>query len=239
MDGLLSYLIISLVPFFVGLAALYFYTPTKKHIKFLLAFSGAYVLGISSLHLLPEVFTVGEPFQVGYYILGGFLLQLLLEFFSKGIEHGHVHVDKKHPSLFPSVIFISLCIHAFIEGMPINHHQHMHHNHLEGSSLLYGILLHKIPIALTLVGFMMASKISKTKTFITLIIFVAMAPLGMLLSEIIHFEETAFQNIQAFVIGMLLHISTTILFEASDGHKFNIVKLTATIVGFLLAFISV
>jgi hypothetical protein len=37
------------------------------------------------------------------------------------------------------------------------------------------------------------------------------------------------------LIGILLHISTTILFEASDGHRFNRNKLLATVAGLLLA----
>jgi hypothetical protein len=39
----------------------------------------------------------------------------------------------------------------------------------------------------------------------------------------------------AIVVGMFLHISTTIIFEASENHRFNLVKLLSIIVGVTLA----
>jgi hypothetical protein len=33
------------------------------------------------------------------------------------------------------------------------------------------------------------------------------------------------------VIGMFLHISTTIIFETSENHKFNLLKLSSVIAG--------
>ena len=157
-DQFLSYLLITLIPLFFGLVVLYKITPNKTQIKFLLAFSGAFILGISFLHLLPEVFS-SQTEYAAYFILGGFFLQVFLEYFSQGIEHGHIHVHG-NSSKFPLAIFLSLCIHAFIEGMPISSHAH-HHHHNE-NSLLYGIILHKIPIAITLASFLITSKISKT-----------------------------------------------------------------------------
>src|SRR3989304_4598152 len=57
--------------------------------KLLLSFSGAYLLAISFLHLIPEIFKSTEDNFIGIYILLGFFIQILLEYFSKGIEHGH------------------------------------------------------------------------------------------------------------------------------------------------------
>jgi hypothetical protein len=45
-----------------------------------------------------------------------------------------------------------------------------------------------------------------------------------------------FNMILAIVVGMFLHISTTIIFETSENHKFNVLKLTSIIVGCSLAF---
>ena len=42
----------------------------------------------------------------------------------------------------------------------------------------------------------------------------------------------------AIVIGILLHISTTILFESSDGHKFSFQKIITIIIGAILAILS-
>jgi hypothetical protein len=42
----------------------------------------------------------------------------------------------------------------------------------------------------------------------------------------------------AIVVGIFLHISTTILFEMSDGHKFSIQKIITIIVGGFIAVLS-
>jgi hypothetical protein len=42
----------------------------------------------------------------------------------------------------------------------------------------------------------------------------------------------------AMVIGIFLHISTTILFESTDGHKFSFTKIITIIIGTLLAILS-
>ena len=77
--------------------------PQKKNIKLLLAFSGAFLLSLTVLHLLPGIiqrrtqttFTKEKKthdFTSWVFIMIGILFQILLEFFSKGAEHGHVHV---------------------------------------------------------------------------------------------------------------------------------------------------
>ena len=43
----------------------------------------------------------------------------------------------------------------------------------------------------------------------------------------------------ALVIGIFMHIATTILFEASDVHRFNYRKLAAIVVGTVLGVLSV
>jgi hypothetical protein len=47
------------------------------------------------------------------------------------------------------------------------------------------------------------------------------------------------RELMAFVIGIFMHISTTILFESSDIHRFNLAKLGAIVVGTGLGFLSV
>jgi hypothetical protein len=41
-------------------------------------------------------------------------------------------------------------------------------------------------------------------------------------------------EITALIIGVFLHISTIILFEGSENHKFNIQKFTAIVLGILV-----
>src|SRR5687768_11372633 len=73
-----------------------------KRMHLLLAFSGSFLLSITFLHLLPETFEeLGS--EAGFYLLVGFFIQLLIQRFTHGIEHGHVHLDHHghHISLTP------------------------------------------------------------------------------------------------------------------------------------------
>ena len=83
----------------------------KKNLPLLLSFGGAFLLGLCFLHLLPEAFVANG--HAGFWVIGGFLVQIGLEYLSKGMEHGHVHGNR-----FGLLAFISLCLHAFIEAMP-------------------------------------------------------------------------------------------------------------------------
>jgi len=196
----------------------------KKHMKLLLAFSGAFLLAITIFNLLPSVFSEYKS-SYGVFVMAGILLQIFLEFFSKGAEHGHVHIHKDS-SAFPWLLFLSLSIHAVLEGFPMHHHDH----------LIYGIVVHKIPIAIILTTFFYKSKMSKASILIFLFLFALMTPFGSLLSEYLTFLEAYQNQITALVIGIFLHISTTILFESSEGHKFNLTKLIVIITATIIAF---
>jgi len=40
------------------------------------------------------------------------------------------------------------------------------------------------------------------------------------------------------VIGILLHVSTTVIFESGEGHAFNYNKLIATLLGLTIAYFT-
>ena len=193
-------------------------------LKLLLSFSGAYLLSITVLEFLPEIYRNGESL-VGIFIMAGILLQIILEFFSKGAEHGHLHRDPNSSS-FPLLLLISLCVHSLLEGFPLNGREH----------LLHGVVLHKIPVAIILASFLLQSKIKKINIALFLFIFAAMTPLGSWLSRTFTAFEAFEVYINAVVIGIFLHISTTILFEASSNHTFNSSKLAVIIAGIVLAY---
>jgi len=215
----------------IGVFIVYGLKPSIKTVQLLLAFSGAYLLSITILHLLPEVYTNNNNSNIGIFILLGLLLQLILDFFSKGAEHGHIHF--KENSTFPWALFISLCLHAFMEGIPLAHNHDHHHDHL-----LWAIVIHKIPIAIVLATFFTQSAISKKSSVFFLIVFSLMSPLGSLSGEHIPFLITYNTEITAVIIGVFLHISTIILFETSKDHKFNLLKFTAILIGMLVAFLA-
>ena len=92
----------------------------QRVLKFLLAFSGAFLIGITFLKLIPEVFSKPAMFT-GLFVLAGFLLQLLLELITEGAEHGHRHAHAENEKVSPFLLLIGLSIHSFLEGMPRLH----------------------------------------------------------------------------------------------------------------------
>ncbi len=205
------------------LISLVFKPLVTNSVKLLLSFSGAFLLSIIIFEFLPEVYDEA-PDSIGIFVMAGLVLQILLEFTSKGAEHGHVHRDNK--DAFPWLLFLSLCLHAIVEGFPL----------AQNDSLLYGVVIHKIPIAIILTGFFFNSVLSKTKSIMLLIIFAFMTPLGSYLNSNITILQEYSQFVNAFVVGVLLHVSTTILFESSKNHQFNASKLAVIGLGILIAY---
>lgn len=196
-----------------------------KSPKLLLAFSGAFLLSITVFDLLPDVYESLASKTTGLLIMLGIFTQIFLEFFSKGAEHGHMHIHK-NASVFPWLLFVSLCFHAFLEGFPIN----------QDNSMVYGVLIHKIPIAVLLTTFLIRSDFKNIQIVLFLVIFVLMTPLGTFMANSVAILLDYVIYINALVIGIFLHVSTTILFESSEGHRFNLVKLLTVILGIGLAY---
>jgi zinc transporter ZupT len=195
----------------------------KQNLKLLLAFSGSFLLSLTVIHLLPDVYKSDNK-SIGIFIMCGILFQIILEFFSKGAEHGHVHGHDKLTQM-PWLLFISLCIHALLEGFPVGRHH----------DLAYGIAIHHLPIAIILTTFFLNAQLNKVALLIFMVTFAIMTPLGTLVSDSFPILNEYYTQITAVVIGILFHISSTIIFESSEGHKFNIAKVSMIILGIVLA----
>ena len=93
--------ILPILAVLIGYVFVLVFKPSKqKNLKLLLAFSGAFLLSITVFNFLPEVYNDSNSKTIGLFIMMGILLQIILEFFSKGAEHGHVHLNK-HATAFP------------------------------------------------------------------------------------------------------------------------------------------
>jgi zinc and cadmium transporter len=220
-----------------------------QNLRFLLAFSAAYLFAISVTHLLPECYEGTNKKTVGLFILVGFFIQIVLEYFSTGIEHGHTHAHshscEKH---LPLGMIVGLYLHSLLEGLPI-YQSGIIDAHSQAvlstqQSLVFGITIHNIPIAIAFVTLLLEHKTSKFKTALLLLGFALMAPLGCLISFVLN--SVGVQNYDGFlklsfavVIGIFLHISTAIMFETGENHRYNLAKIMSMIAGvFLAALIS-
>lgn len=222
--------VLPLLSILIGYAIAFILKPKKKNnLKLLMAFSGSFLLSLTVMHLLPEVYHNENhghtETSIGIFIMLGILFQIILEFFSKGAEHGHVHSHDTFEKT-PWLLFISLCIHAYLEGFPVSNHP----------DLAWGIAIHHLPIAVILTSFFLHTKLSKTAIFVFMVAFAVMTPLGTLTASYASVLEDYHAQITAVVIGILFHISSTIIFESSENHKFNLAKLSMIAIGIVSAY---
>jgi len=217
---------------------LWFHLDDKRHIKLLNAFTGAYLLSLTFLHLLPELYEAEEGGHqhglIGAFILVGFFVQILLDSISMGVEHGHTH--HHHHGRLPIGVILGLCLHAFIEAMALGAPE-TSFNPESRRTLLMSIVVHNYPVSIALLGMLLHSGLPRSKALGIVAIFAGMAPAGMFLSgQFVAARYTRF--LMALVIGIFMHIGTTILFESSEGHRFNRQKIVAIILGVGLGVLS-
>ena len=255
------------LPVILAGLSVYTFKINKRFIKILVAFSGAYLISLVFNELIPRIYSslplgdmhescavestthygISMHYVIGLLILGGFFIQLILDYLTKGIEHGHIehnHVHEEHEhkqenTLLIMPVLLGLLLHSFLEGMPLA-------NGLSADAfqnrLLTGIMIHNIPISIVLVSLMIQNNISKFKAIMFLITFALAAPAGAFLTNVIGVQilgntDTFFNYTMAVVVGIFLHISTTILFETDENHRFNFIKFITMIVGVFAAII--
>ncbi len=217
----------------------------QKLLSYIGVFGGAFLLAVCFVHLLPEALTLqGEThvcsshhshshsiLSVGVFVLIGFILQLVLELLSNGAEHGHMHDEKPHNDSFVKamMILLGVSIHAFLEGFALVVNQEVNY------SLLIGVVLHNIPIAMLLVNAFMLANCSKIKSFLLLSIFAIMGVIGSISSMSFEFLHDYMGYVIGFVVGILLHVSISTLFDSKESHKYNFVRFIVVIIAFALA----
>lgn len=236
----MDYLIL-LSSIFLGAATVFFFRlDAPRHIKLVNAFTGAFLLSLTMLHLLPELYhghagaSPMSPVLIGSLMLMGFFVQVALDVISMGVEHGHSH---HLPGSMPVGVLAGLCLHAFVEALALGDAQ-SHFDPRSRQLLLASIVLHNFPVSIALLGMLLQSGMKRSAALWLLALFAAMGPVGMFLSSHTDLAHHS-RELMAVVIGIFMHISTTILFEASDVHRFNFGKLTAIVTGTALGVVSV
>lgn len=218
----LTYLfILFLVTFAIGSTPLWIKKLDDNAMQYLLAFSGAFLLSITLLHLLPETFhELGG--KAGIYLLTGFFIQLFIQRITHGVEHGHTHIHNHgHKHNIPLVsIMLGLTIHAFMEGLPLGFNYRMETTE---PALFLAIAAHKMPEAILVTSIILeATGRSKSKTLIGLLLFSMITPFSGIVANTLgvkyHFVAQLVITLIPIVAGAFLHISTTIFFESGTKH---------------------
>jgi zinc transporter ZupT len=243
---ILKLLVLFLTPLLSGLAIYLLPAGRTRNFKLLLVFAGAYLFSITVIHILPELYIQNSEVElIGLFVLAGFFLQQLLEYFTSGIEHGHIHTHEHdqhhshhHHQVSAIVLLIALCVHAFLEGAMLAEPVNIPYQY-DVNAILLGIALHRAPAAFALMTVLAFQLHGRNKAVPYLVGFSLAAPLGLLISTYLIDVEiltgSAMTYLYALVSGNFLHISTTIVFESSPEHHFNARKLAVAIFGALVA----
>ncbi|MDR0789507.1 MAG: ZIP family metal transporter [Bacteroidales bacterium] len=213
--------------------SLFFAFNALKFLKYISVFGGAFLLAVCFVDMLPDVFAQNDNVLLcSAFILIGFLLQLLLELISKGAEHGHLHTDNSkdnphsHSHLTPIMMLVGVSIHAFFEGFAL-----IGENGIN-TSLLTGVILHNIPVSVVIVGSFVQSNSSKTRAFCMLSIFAIMGVAGALIGHYSLFVMRYAHIVLSFVVGILLHVSVSTLFDNERSHQYNFIRFLIVIAAF-------
>ncbi len=232
---------------------------TKTAVDLISGFTGAFVLGIIVFHMLPEAYEGGlSATVIGFCIMGGLLIQAVLDFFTKGVDHGHTHTEscthshhhsgEKVDNSLTIGMFVSLFLHTFLESTPIlagDVHGHGH-DHAHGildiggvSPLLLSIALHTIPMAIVLYILVLRSVRSKTKAMLLMLLFGLSGPLGMFVGAHTEIFHEYYYAALAVVVGILLHVSSVMLFDCDMAAYGKVRKLVIIVLGFIAAMLVV
>ncbi|HRP89041.1 MAG TPA: ZIP family metal transporter [Edaphocola sp.] len=223
-----------------GLFPIVYRNWTEQKLHLLLTFSGAYLLSVTMLHLIPE--SASEMgFEMGIYMLIGFFLQQILQKFTHGLEHGHNHSHDHHHHQLPIIsVIIGMTVHAFAEGIPLGA---VYQDHQTVPALYLAIALHKLPEAMVIASLLLANKNSKWQAFLLLAAFSLLSPLSSFITHNYAIEWNGFAKMLPYIIavvtGSFLHIGTTIFYESGNKlHSISFKKWLATFTAIALAFLT-
>ncbi len=235
-----KYIILVVVVLVGGVGGIFFGANRKTFLPYALSFTGAYILGITAMSLLPSVY-MGASAKIGIWMLVGFLLQISFEYLSKGVEHGHIHSHHHEKQMVYVVqVLIGLSLHAFLEGLPISGFEEVGHHHHE-ENLFWAIIVHKAPAAFALTVLLVTNGLNRVNAMMILLGFAMMTPFGAWLGSHWQADAHVMRIFLAILIGAFFHISTLILFEndkdSGHHHQFSITKMLIILFGFFLAYI--
>ncbi|MDR0971601.1 MAG: ZIP family metal transporter [Bacteroidales bacterium] len=236
MEQVISYLSLFIGALLGGIWILYWQKPTEKVLKLIIVFGGAFLFATCFLDLIPSIFEHAlidfnriqpqKAFFTSFFVLLGFLINIIFEQFSHYDEHNPDLNNVKSTKSSSLLLLLALSIHAYLEGFPI------YINDQPNIPMVIGIIIHNIPLSIFLVAAFRNSNFNKTQSLLLLCVFASMAILGSLTKQLVVFLGNYDTYITAFVIGILLHVCFTTLYDNNEDKKYNLQRLIIIIVAF-------
>ena len=223
---IITLLILSVI---VGVLLGKYFGKNEIFAKNLLILSAGFLITVCVSEVFPEVYQT-DNHNIGIWIIGGVLLQMILESLTKGFEHGHFHHHHEEKNILPIALMVGMFIHAFLEGIPLANETEVF------SPYLMGILFHNLPISFVMGAFLIQKKKITTTSWLVIAFFAIASPLGLITGNYFNPEFKVY--FLALVGGIFLHISSVIIFESNKNHNIDWWKILMVICGVAIALVS-
>jgi len=166
----------------------------KKNSVHLISFSAGVILTIGFIHLLPEAVenTSYAFYAILFTILGFYTLEHVMVIHHCQEEDCEVHT-------LSSLAFAGMIFHSFLDGFIIG--VSFEASTKIGMVAAFGILLHKLPVGISVTSMLIHDKVNRTKIIRIGILIAIATPIGALLSFMIT------QTMPKELLGILLAVS--------------------------------
>ena len=195
------------------------------------AFSGAFLFAVTVFLWMPELAEASAHESVpsstwGLWIVIGYFLQFALDGLSKGLEHGHTH---GHGNPWPAVL--GLWIHSFAEAVPL-------FGLSEGAQTAFvvSLAIHNLPIAALVAHWLQHQGIATQRAALAMTALALAAPMGAAAGLLIPPHPHVDVVVGSLVVGIFLHVSSTILFEVQKDHRLPLRTWLVVLVGIAAGF---
>ncbi len=218
-----------------GLLPLFISAKSEKKLKLAISFGAGLLLGMAFIHMIPEAAALA-PNEFGYWLMGGFVLLLILERFVM------VHACEEHGCHYHTVgvaAFAGLTVHGLLEGFALGSTLY-----ISGLAplILLAILSHKLPAGFALTSILRLAKRSPRQILLFVVGVSLSGPIGLGLSlgilEIEHLPSVT-GSLLALSAGSFVYIGACdLLPELHRENKEKIPRLVCFLIGIVLSALS-
>jgi len=201
----------AMAAFFKTLAGGVFAFRYRKYLLYIMAFSSGLLIGVAFLDLMPEIVETAEKHALDIrslmmVVLAGFVAIFLLE------KMTIIHSEKQHDAPGHQhhvglVGAIGLSFHSFLDGLAIG--VGFKAGNEVGVVVLLAVLAHDFADGLNTVTFMLATRNSKWRTGMLLLIDAIAPVLGALCANILDIDPRMLAFQLSFFAGFLLYLGAS------------------------------
>ena len=201
----------------------------QRYLHAIMAYSAGLLIGVAFLDLIPEIVAISRTESLSvralmFTLLGGFLAIFLLEKLTI-IHSEKMHDAPGHQHNVGLVGALGLSFHSFLDGLAIG--VGFQAGNEVGFVVLLAVVAHDFADGLNTVTFMIATRNSRWRTILLLVVD-ALAPVaGALMASVIRVQPQMLAFQLAFFAGFLLYLGASdLLPHVHERPKFTLISFT-------------